>query len=105
MDALSNPAFLIFSSISPLLIAFVKQQGFSRQINALIALACYILVGVAAMIVSGEPLLIENAIPLITVATVVGSAAYSLVWNNLGASDEGDPSLDTQLTNATSLIK
>lgn len=105
MDGTNNAAFIIFSSLSPLLIALVKQQGFSRQVNAVIALLCYVLVGIAGVIVSGEALTIENSVNLIATATVVGSAAYGLFWNNLMVSESGDESLDARITAATSLIK
>jgi len=101
MDPLSNPAFIIFASISPLLIAFIKQSGWSAQINALVAFACYVVVGIAGVLVSGEDLTIENAVQLIAVATVVGSAAYGLIWSNIG----GETSLDERLTESTSFVK
>lgn len=105
MDGTTNTAFVIFAAISPLLIAFIKQSGFSRQVNALIALVCYIVVGVVGVVLSGEPLTIDNAVNLIAVATVVGSAAYKLVWNNIGASDDESPSLEERLVEATSVVK
>lgn len=104
-DPTANAAFIIFSSVSPFLIAFVKQAGWSRQINAFVALLCYIVIGVLGTVVSGEPLVIENAVALIATATVIGSAAYNLFWNNLMVSESGDPSLDARITAATSLIK
>lgn len=105
MDATTNTAFVIFAAIAPLLIAFIKQSGFTRQVNALIALVCYIVVGIAGVLLSGEALTVENAVSLIATATVVGSAAYGLIWNNIGSSGEGVPSLDERLTAATSFIK
>lgn len=105
MDPLINPAFLVFSAIAPLLISLVKQQGFSNQINALIAFACYVVVGIAGVIVSGQPLVIENAVELVTLATVVGSAAYNLIWTNIGSTDDTPNGLDEKLTNATSVVK
>lgn len=105
MDPLANPAFIIFAAVSPLLIAFVKQAGLSNQVNALIAFAGYVVVGIAGAIVSGIPLTLENAVALVTVATVVGSAAYNLIWDNIGTGDGSSPSLDDRLTAATSFIK
>lgn len=106
MDPMTNPAFVMFAAISPLLIAFVKQSGFTRQVNAVIALACYIVVGVLGVVLSGEPLTLENAVGLIATATVVGSAAYNLVWNNLATGEDGEqPSLDARLTAATSVVQ
>ena len=101
MDPFSNTAFIVFAAISPLLIAFIKQSGWSIQVNALIAFACYVIVGVAGMLLSGEELTIENAVQLIAVATVVGSAAYGLIWSNIG----GETSVDERLTDVTSLVK
>lgn len=106
MDYNTNAAFIIFASLAPLLIAFIKQSGFTPQVNALIALACYIVVGVAGVLVSGEALTVENAVNLIAIATVVGSAAYKLIWSNIGTGATGDnPSLDERLTAATSFVK
>lgn len=105
MDPTVNPAFVIFAAVAPLLIAFIKQSGFTRQLNALIALGCYIVVGTLGALLSGEPLTVENAVALIATATVVGSAAYNLVWSNLGTVEDGDPSLDDRITMATSFIK
>lgn len=101
MDPLTNPAFIIFAAVSPLLIALVKQSGLSSQANALIALACYVVVGILGAILSGDPLTLENAVALIATATVVGSAAYGLIWSNIG----GDVSVDDRLTEATSFVK
>jgi hypothetical protein len=105
MDPMTNSIFIIFSAISPLLISFVKQSGFSRQVNAIIALICYVIVGFLGMLFSGEELSLENAVTLIAVATVVGSAAYNLFWNNLGMSDDTGTSVESRLTAATSLVK
>lgn len=103
-DPTTNAAFLIFSAVSPLLIAFVKQSGWSSQTNALIAFACYILVGIGAALVSGIPLNLENAVQLVTLATVVGSAAYKLLWDNIGTAN-GGASLDDRLTSGTSVVR
>lgn len=105
MEAVNNPAILVFAAIAPLLISFIKQQGFSQQVNAIIALVCYIIVGIAGALFSGETLTIENAVPLIVVVTTVGTVAYNLIWNNLGVGSEGGPSVETRLTDATSIVK
>lgn len=105
MDPTTNAAFIIFASLSPLLISFVKQSGFPQQINAIIALLCYIVVGVAGVLVSGEELTLENAVALIATATVVGSAAYGLFWSNLGTGDGSSTSLEARLTDVTSFVK
>lgn len=105
LDPTQNSAFIIFSAISPILIALIKQQGFSRSINAVIAFVCYVIVGLAGTLLSGAEMSMENIVQLITIATVVGAAAYNIVWNNLLAEDDGSRSFDQRLTAATSIIK
>jgi hypothetical protein len=105
MDPTTNTAFIIFAALSPLLIAFIKQSAFPSQVNALIAFACYAVVGVLGAVMSGLPLTIENAVALVTTATVVGSAAYNLLWSNIGSSEAVPNGLDQRLTEATSLLK
>jgi hypothetical protein len=99
-----NAAFLLFIFFSPVLVALVKQSGFTRQANALIALGVYTAVGVGGAVWSGIPVTPENAIPLILTATVVGRAAYSLFWNQLGSDEWGFGSLDERITEATSVV-
>lgn len=96
MDPLSNPALIIFSALSPLLIAFIKQSGFPQSVNAIIALVCYVIVGIAGAVLSGEELTVENAVALIAVATTIGTVAYQLIWSNVG---------EEALTVRTSFIK
>lgn len=105
MDPLTNPAFVLFAAVSPLLISFIKQSGWSPQVNSLVALACYIVVGIAGALVSGEELTAENAVALIAVATAVGTVAYQLVWSNLGVGSTEGPSIEERLTAATSFVK
>lgn len=101
MDPLTNPAFLIFSALAPMLIALVKQTGLPRQANALIAFASYIVVGIAGAFMSGEEFTAENAVTFIAVATTVGTVAYNLVWTNLGS----DESVEARLNDVTSIVK
>ena len=105
MDALTNPAYLVFAAIAPMLIALVKQSGLPIQANAIIAVIGYIVVGVAGAFMSGEELTPENLVSFITVATVVGTAAYNLLWSNLGVKTESDTSVEARLNDATSVIK
>ena len=105
MDVTLNPAFIIFAAIAPLLISFIKQKGWSTQINAIIAFACYVVVGVAGVVFSGEELSWQNAVNLVAVTTVVGSAAYGLIWSKLGGDEEGNGSIEDRITTATSFAK
>jgi hypothetical protein len=98
--------YLILTFFLPPLIALVKQAGFSPQLNAIIAQAVYIVVGIGAAIWSGIPVTVENAVPLIATATVVGSAAYRLIWANIGDDgSDGAVGLDERITNTTSVVK
>jgi heme A synthase len=106
MDVSINPAFVIFAAISPLIIALVKQQKFSTQVNALIAFACYIVFGVLGALTSGLSFTLDNVVAFITVGTLVGTAVYNVVYSNLMTGSDGTAdSLDTRLTAATSLLK
>ena len=99
-DPLTNPAFVIFSALLPILIALVKQEGFTEQQNTLIALACYVFTGLLAVPFSGLAFTLENVVAMISVATVVGSAAYNLFWAQLGS-----PSIEARIMRATSFLK
>ena len=105
MDPLTNPAYLVFAAIAPMLIALVKQTGLPVQANAVIAVIGYIVVGVAGAFFAGEELTAENLVSFIAVATVVGTAAYNLLWSNLGKQVPEDLSVDNRLNEATSIIK
>lgn len=96
MDPTQNAAFILFATLAPLLIALAKQSGLDTKWNALIALGCYVVVGIAGAIVAGEALTVENAVSFIATATVVGTAAYNLFWRHWG---------DDQITAATSIVK
>lgn len=105
MDPLTNPAYLVFAAIAPMLIALVKQSGLPTQANAVIAVIGYIVVGVAGAFMAGEELNAENIVTFIAVATVVGTAAYSLLWSNLGKQTVVDTSVEERLNDVTSVIK
>jgi hypothetical protein len=103
VDPLTNPAFIVFTFLSPLLIAVIKQSGLSSSWNAVIAFACYIVIGVAGAILEGQALTIENIVPFIATATVVGTAAYNLIWANL--STMGGTPVEERIEVATSVVK
>lgn len=106
VDPATNTAFLIFSTLVPVLVALVKQAGLPHAVNALIALLVYVVVGAAAVLVSGVEFSLDNIVPAVTVLTVVGTAAYNIFWNQLGRSDDGStPSIDTRLMTVTSINK
>jgi hypothetical protein len=103
MDPTVNAGLVIFAAVLPLLIALVKQAHFSTQVNALIAFACYIIVGVAgAFIQYGTLPSPETLVEFIATVTVIGSTAYKLFWSNLGVTNENTQSVEERLVNATS---
>jgi len=101
-DPLTNPIIILFSALLPLGISFVKQAGWTSSVNSLIALLCYIVVGIVAAIVSGEELSLENALAFITAVTVYGTVAYNLFWANFGPNGE---SFEGRLEEVTSFVK
>lgn len=105
LDPTQGVALLLFALIAPLLISFVKQAGFTRQQNALVALACYIAFGVIGVIFSGIEMTAQNLVPIIIVMTLTGRAAYSMFWSLVGGDGEGNGSIDDRITQATSLVK
>lgn len=102
-----NSVYLLFLFFCPVLVALVKQSGFSTQVNSLIALVVYVAVGVGAALVSDIPMTKENLGPLAVQAALVGTIAYQLFWSKLGTGSDANPgpSLDHRITNVTSLVK
>src|SRR3954471_23792813 len=105
MDPTQNPAILLLAAVLPMLIAFVKQAGLGTQVNALIALVIYVVVGVLGALLTGGAPTLETLIPWITTVTVIGTVAYNLFWSNLGKSSSDEPSVEQKLVDATSFIK
>jgi hypothetical protein len=104
VDAIQNPALVIFAAVLPILIALIKQAGWTSQTNAIVAFACYIVVGVAGALMSGAPVTLETAVQFITTVTLVGSTAYKLFWSNFGVTADGAKSVEERVLNATSFI-
>jgi len=103
MDPTANVGLVIFAAILPMLIALVKQAKFTPQVNALIAFACYIIVGIiGAYIQYGTLPNAETVVAYITTVTIIGSTAYKLFWSNLGVTSEDAPSIEERLVAATS---
>lgn len=103
-DPTSNPALLVFAAFMPVLISFVKQAGWSKSANSIVALVVYIGVGILGVALSGQEINLDNIVPLATTLAVVGSVAYGIFWNQIGAGGENE-SIDTRITTATSVVK
>jgi hypothetical protein len=97
----------IIAFFIPLLVSLVKQAGFTRQVNSIIALVVYVVAGIAYVVVTAGPegWTPDAIIASVTVATLVGTAAYNMFWSNLGTATEDDTSLESRLMTATSFIK
>lgn len=103
MDPVTNPAILILATILPVLISVIQQAHFSSQVNAIIAVVVYIVVGVLGAILTGVTPTLENIIPFVTTVGVVGTVAYNLFWDNLGRTSETAPSVADRIQSATTV--
>lgn len=68
----------------PLLIALLKQVKFPAAYNAIIAMVVYIVFGVVAVVISGQPIDANDLVPTIVLFTTVGTTAYYAFWRNVG---------------------
>jgi hypothetical protein len=107
MDITTLGLWPIIAFFIPILVSLVKQAGFSTQVNATIALVVYVVAGVAYVVVTAGPdgFTADSVIGAVTVATLVGTAAYNLFWSNLGKSTSDSTNLEESLTQATSFIR
>lgn len=87
----------IVAMFAPLIVSIVKQAGWPATVNGFIAVACYLVFGAIAVVVSGQALTIDNFVPLAAIFTTVGTAAYYAFWQHTG--------LETALTTSTSIVK
>ena len=87
-----NTVELLLGAILPLLIAVIKRVNAPQEVNAAIAVVIYIIAGVLAVVVSGQPIDINNLVPTIALFTASGTVAYQLFWKNWG---------DPQISQAT----
>lgn len=67
----------------PLLVAALKKTTSSQTENSIIAILIYVVVGVAAVVVSGQTIDPTNLVPTITLFVTEGTAAYVLFWKNV----------------------
>ncbi len=78
----------------PLLVSVIKRENFPNTVNAIIAIVVYAVVGVLAVLVSGQTFTLDNITPALTIFVGGGTLAYQLFWKNWG-----DPQV-TALVNA-----
>jgi hypothetical protein len=77
---------LFVSLFIPIVVSFIKREHFPNAWNAIIALVVYVVAGIAAVIVSGQPFLLTNIVPSVSLFVIGGTAAYQLFWKNLETS-------------------
>jgi len=75
---------LVALFIAPLVAAVFKQTGWSSSLNGIVAMVVYIVMGVLAVIVSGQPIDANNIVPTITLFVSAGTTAYYALYKNLG---------------------
>jgi hypothetical protein len=68
----------------PLLVSVLKKEHFSNTVNACIAIGVYVVVGVLAVIVSGQSFTLDNIAPAVAIFTGFGTIAYQAFWKNWG---------------------
>lgn len=92
-------------ALIPIIVALVKQSGFPKNWNALIAAAVYVVwTGVSLYLGihgSGVPLTVELFITTFVGAATTGFISYQLIWSQLG----GNGGLEQKLEDATSIVQ
>lgn len=68
----------------PILVSFLKRETLPNGANAVIAVAVYAVVGLAAVFVSGQVFDLNNIVPAVTIFVTEGTVAYQLFWKNWG---------------------
>ncbi len=93
----TDSAAAIVALFAPLIVSLIKQSGWPSSVNGFIAVACYLVLGGIAVIVSGQALTVDNFVPLAAIFTTVGTAAYYAFWQHTG--------VEAALTTSTSVVK
>jgi hypothetical protein len=88
---------LVVAFLAPLAVSVVKQAGWPDWVNGAIALIVYVVAGVLAVAVQGQPIDANNIVPTVTLFTTVGTVAYQAFWSHTG--------LETALTEKTSVVQ
>jgi hypothetical protein len=68
----------------PLLVSVLKRDGFSNTVNAMIAVAVYVVVGALSVLVAGQAFTLDNVAPAVAIFVSGGTIAYELFWKNWG---------------------
>jgi hypothetical protein len=84
----------------PLLVSVIKRENFPNTVNAIIAIVVYAVVGVLAVLVSGQAFTLDNITPALTIFVGGGTLAYQLFWKNWG-----DPQITAAVNSAPSAPK
>jgi hypothetical protein len=93
----TDTAAAIIAVFAPLIVSLVKQAGWPSSVNGFVAVACYLVFGGLAVVLSGQSLTVDNFVPLAGIFTTIGTAAYYAFWQHTG--------LEAALTTSTSVVK
>lgn len=93
----TQAAEIIIALFAPLVVSLAKQQGWSKEVNGLVAIIVYILFGIGAVATSGQPLSLNDITPAVAIFVTVGTAAYTAFWRNVPQ--------EAALTRATSIVR
>lgn len=74
---------IIIGSLLPVLIRFAKRAHYDPVINGAIAVAVYVIVGVASPFVAGQPVTLNNLITNIGIVMAAGTVGYVAFWKNI----------------------
>ena len=84
---------LIISGFLPVLVSFLKRLHYDATLNAVIAMVVYAVAGALYVVVSGQPVDVNNLVPTIGIFTAGGTVAYQLFWKNWG-----DPQIQAKVS-------
>lgn len=75
---------LVVGIFVPLLVSVVKREAFPQYVNAAIAIVVYAVVGLLAVLISGQAFDLNNIAPTVAIFVGEGTIAYQLWWKNWG---------------------
>lgn len=96
MDPSLEPALLLLGVLMPPIVAIIKQSGWSKTVNSVVALVVYLIAVVIYMGYEQIPFTIEAVAQNATALIGVGFLAYKMFWDAIGA--------DAAITEKTTVV-
>lgn len=75
---------ILVAFFTPLIVALFKQAGWPTYLNSVVAIIVYVIFGVGAVAMSGEPIDLNNIVPTVATFVAIGTVAYTAFWRNVG---------------------